>query len=99
MEAAVVDLAVSVGKELLAAGDHAGADQAARVGIRACPYEERLYHLGMRAAAARGATNDILRLQDDLTRALELQDGDEISLETAELVRRLLGKAKTRQAS
>ena len=71
IEAAIVDLALSVGERALEAGDpvdggHCGYRRAART-----PYDERLYQLATRAAENRGATAEITSLRRRYRRAVE----------------------------
>jgi DNA-binding SARP family transcriptional activator len=54
VEDTVVRLALRTGDRQLAAGDAAGAAWSARKGLLACPFDERLYRLLMRAADAEG---------------------------------------------
>jgi hypothetical protein len=53
-EDAVVSVAAQLSDHLLAAGDPLGAARAARRGLRASPYDERLYRRLLRAADAAG---------------------------------------------
>lgn len=96
IEAAIVDLALLVAERSLAAGDDQTASTAAAAGLRASPYEERLYQLAMRAAAARGAHNEIRALRRQLERVLddELEPDDTIQPGTSELYRTLLDTAQ-----
>jgi DNA-binding SARP family transcriptional activator len=71
MEAAIVDLSVTVGQRVLKTGDYDTARTAARAGLRGCPYDERLYRLGMQAAAAQGATSEVRQLRNQLAWILE----------------------------
>jgi hypothetical protein len=58
----------------------------ATVGITACPYDERLYRLGMGAAAARGAAGGARNLLNALRTVLheQIEPDDEIVPETLE---------------
>ena len=73
IEAAIVDLALDVGQRAMDRGDPTTATWAANVGISACPYDERLYRLGMRAAAARGASGEARNLLNALRGVLDEQ--------------------------
>jgi DNA-binding SARP family transcriptional activator len=73
IEAAIVDLALDVGQRAMDSGDPHTASLAANVGISACPYDERLYRLGMRAAAARGASGEARNLFNALRTVLDEQ--------------------------
>jgi hypothetical protein len=64
-------LAVAVGQRALKTGDFDTARTAARAGLRGCPYDERLYRLGMQAAAAQGATSEVRQLRNQLAWILE----------------------------
>src|SRR5205823_4980338 len=55
IETAIVDLALAVAERALDADDDRLATEAVEAGLRASPYDERLYRLGMQASAARGA--------------------------------------------
>ena len=84
IEAAVVDLALDVGQRAMDRGDPATATWAANVGISACPYDERLYRLAMRAAAARGASGEARNLLNALRTVLDeqIEPDDRIEPET-----------------
>ena len=93
IEAEIVEVAGRLGEHLLQQGDSAGAAWAARKGIAAAPWDERLYRLLMRAADAsgnRGAVESALRWLAD---ALEWE-GDPLEAvhpDTARLYRELAG--------
>lgn len=66
MVAQVVDTAHDLAKRCLSVGDLDGATWAARAGLRACPYEERLYCDLMEAAAAAGNATRLEGAMDEL---------------------------------
>jgi len=84
IEAAIVDVALEVGQRALDRDDPVTATWAANVGISACPYDERLYRLGMRAAAARGASGEARNLLNALRGVLDeqVEPDDRIEPET-----------------
>jgi DNA-binding SARP family transcriptional activator len=87
VEAAIVDLALTVAEDALADDDPATATTAALAGLRACPYDERLYQLAMSAAAARGATSEVRALRERHDRVLEdeIEPDDHAYPETVEV--------------
>jgi DNA-binding SARP family transcriptional activator len=87
IEAAIVDLAVNVGQRAMKASDFEAAKNAARCGLRGCPYDERLYRLGMQAAAAQGATAEVRQLRNQLAWILqeEIEPDDTLQPATEEL--------------
>jgi DNA-binding SARP family transcriptional activator len=96
IEAAIVDLALSVAEWALTEGDDRAATEAAEAGLRACPYDERLYRVGMRASAARGATGEIRAYMTSLKTVLDIdvEPDDHIQAETEELYRELVGNER-----
>jgi DNA-binding SARP family transcriptional activator len=96
IEATVVDLALHVSEDALAEGQPAQAFWAAKTGLRASPYEERLFRLAMRAAGAEGATGKVRALMRELRTVLdlELEPDDTIQPETLSLYRELLGQPR-----
>lgn len=98
MEVAIVELGIRLGERLLAAGDAVGAQWAAARALKACPFDERLHRLLMRAADAggnRGLLDEVLR---QLALVLEL-DGDPrlgVHPETAALYDQLAGRSLRR---
>lgn len=96
----VVDLALRLGEERLAAGDPGGAEFAARQGQRAWPDDERLYQLRMRAAAAAGNRRAIEQAMVELREQLaRLSDGEEApSPETLRLYQSLVGRSRQRRS-
>jgi DNA-binding SARP family transcriptional activator len=84
VEAAIVDLALTVAERALADNDPDTATVAATAGLRASPYDERLYRIAMKAAAERGATGEVTALRRQLDRALEedVEPDDYIDHET-----------------
>jgi DNA-binding SARP family transcriptional activator len=71
--ATVIDLAVTVAEGALLDDHPALAFRAARAGLRASPYEERLFRLAMRAADAEGSTGKLRALMNELHRVLDVQ--------------------------
>ena len=96
MEAAIVDLALSVAQTAIDDGDDRTATEAVEAGLRACPYDERLYRLGMRAAAARDATGEVRAYRRTLAKVLdvEVEPDDHIQPETERLYRELVGDGR-----
>jgi hypothetical protein len=74
-------------------GDDRAATEAAEAGLRACPYDDRLYRLGMRASAARSATREVRAYRTSLQKVLDIdvEPDDHIQPETEELYRDLVG--------
>jgi DNA-binding SARP family transcriptional activator len=99
MVAAVVDLAADVAECALAEGDPALAFRAARSGLRASPYEERLYRLAMRAADAEGSTGKLHALMNELRRVLDVhvEPDDRIQRETVALYEELTSAVRRRE--
>ena len=93
MEAAIVDLALEVGQALLDGDDPTGSLSAARAGLRSCPWDERLYRIAMRAAAARRSVGELKNLYKELRVALDLDVEDTIDPETELLYQQLLDDA------
>lgn len=89
MEAAIVDLALHVGTEALRHEQYDVARDACYAGLRGCPYDERLYRIGMESAAARGATSEVRELRRRLELILEGEVDDDIQPATRELYQRL----------
>ncbi len=97
IEAAVVDLALLVGQRALDSGEFDTARAAATAGLLGCPYDERLYQLGMKAAAGRGATGEIRALRRQLEQTLdeELEPDDSLLAGTKQLYQELLDAERT----
>jgi len=91
VEADVVDAAERLAELCLGRGDGKGAEWAARQGLLASPYDERLYRLLMRAADAEGNPAGVRRVLHELTAKLELdvEPLDSLHPETVELYERL----------
>ncbi len=70
VEDAVVRLATRLAEHELAAGNGAAAERAARRGLRASPYDERLYRLLLRAADEQGNPSGVESAMADLLRLL-----------------------------
>jgi DNA-binding SARP family transcriptional activator len=98
MVAAVIDLAVTVAERALDDGEPAVAFRAARAGLRASPYEERLFRLAMRAADAEGSTGKLRALKNELQRVLDVQiePDDRMQRETIALYEELTSAAHRR---
>lgn len=93
IEIGVVDCALRLGRHLLGDGDHLGAEWAASRGIKACPFDERLHRLLMRAADAAGNRAGVRAAFRQLGLVLEI-DGDPrrgVHPQTAALYDRLAG--------
>jgi DNA-binding SARP family transcriptional activator len=90
-EASIVDLALLVGQRALKTGHYDTARDAAHAGLRACPFDERLYRLGIESAAARDATAEIRQLTNQLNWVMdtEIEPDDTIQSATNELLQRL----------
>jgi DNA-binding SARP family transcriptional activator len=91
IESAIVEVACRVAEHLLSSRDPEGAEWAARRAMLACPWDERLYRLVMRAADAAGNRAGVDAALRQLACVLEL--GDEalagVHPETASLYRSL----------
>lgn len=94
MEARIVDLALEVSESLLDAGEPSAAMESVRAGLRACPWEERLYRLGMRSAADRGAIGELKTLYSELRAILDIEDDAEPDPETQASYLELLEAAR-----
>ena len=94
MEASVVDLALEVSEKLLAEGDPTGTMVAARAGLRACPWEERLYQLAMRSAADRGAIGEVKTLYAELRALLDVEEDSEPDPDTEVTYQEVLWAAR-----
>lgn len=91
VELTVVDCGLRLGRELLRAGDPEGAQWAATRTLKACPFDERVHRLLMRAADASGNRAGVKQVFRQLTLMLEV-DGDPRSAvhpQTAALYARL----------
>lgn len=101
IEAAIADLAIEVAKRALARSDYATARAAAHAGLLGVPHEERLYRLGMQAAAAAGATSEVQQLRRQLNVVIldELDPDDEMQPATVELLKHLADEERREQLS
>lgn len=99
MVAAIIDLAADVADRALAAGQPAVAFRAARAGLRACPYEERLFRLAMQAADAEGSTGKLRALINELQRVLDVhvEPDDRMQRETIALYEELTSRERRRE--
>lgn len=68
VEDGIVQVALRMAEHQLAAGDGHGAERAARAGLRACPYDERLYRALLRAADVQGNPAGVERVMGELLR-------------------------------
>lgn len=75
VELDVVDCGLRLGRELLRSGDPEGAQWAATRTLKACPFDERVHRLLMRAADAGGNRAGVKEAFRQLTLMLEI-DGD-----------------------
>ena len=100
MEAAIVDVTVAVAERALTDGDPSLAFRTARVGLKANPYEERLFRLAMRAADAEGSIGKVRSLMRELRAVLgvDVEPDDQMEQETVELYEDLVER-NLRQAS
>lgn len=101
---AIVDVADELGEIRLTAGDHRGAERAARAGLTAAPGEERLYRILMRAAATAGSNAMVERVYRELNDVLaDPDDGIEpeatITTETIQLFNQLLDRPGERHTA
>lgn len=95
IETAIVECTMRLGQALLRRGDADGAQWAAIRGLKACPFDERLHRLAMRAADAAGNRTGVEAVFRDLAIKLEL-DGDlrrRLHPQTVALYERLGGAA------
>lgn len=94
IEQAIANCAQRYGDHCLTNGDPDGAAWAAQKALRACPYDERLHRLLMRAADAAGNRGAVEAILQNLALVLEI-DGDPlrgVHPETAALYARLSGR-------
>ena len=92
MESSIVDAADRLAELCLRAGDHAGATWAARRGLEAAAYEERLYRRLMLAADLAGDAAGVDAVMEEMLRRLhdeDLEPYDSLHDETRELYERL----------
>jgi DNA-binding SARP family transcriptional activator len=99
IEASIVDLALHVGEQALRNQQYDTARAAALAGLRACPWEERLYRIAMRSAAARGATAEVHQLRRQLNSVLddELAPDDDLQPATSRLIQELRDEERQHQ--
>ncbi len=101
METAVAEAAERLGQRCLDAGDPEQANWAARRGLAASPYDERLYRLLMRAADAAGNPAGVQAVWQELLAVLgadlDYVDQD-LHPDTVALYATLRGPARTRPA-
>jgi len=91
IEAVVVDVACRYAEHCLVALDPAGAEWAARQGLRVSPYDERLYRVLLRAAEAAGNPAGVESVMAELVHLVadDVEPFDAVHPETLELYRRL----------
>jgi hypothetical protein len=91
VEAAIVDLALTVTERELDAGNPDAAYLAARAGLDASRYEERLHRLAIHAAEAAGHTSVVDTLKGEMRTAIEddIEPDGALQPETLELYARL----------
>jgi hypothetical protein len=93
VEAAIVDLAITVAEHDLAVGDYAAAFTAARAGLAASRYEERLHRLAIRAAQGEGSTGKVRSLKHEMRTVLDvdIERGDRMQPDTIALYEEMTG--------
>jgi DNA-binding SARP family transcriptional activator len=93
MESAIGDAAEQLAAKYLDQGNHNDAIWAARRGLLASPYDERLYRQLMRAAYDAGNAPGVDAIMRELLHALDAEDEpiDELHPDTVELYKRLRG--------
>jgi len=93
MESAIGDAAEQLAARYLDQGSHADAIWAARRGLLASPYDERLYRQLMRAAYDAGNAPGVDAIMRELLHVLDAEDEpiDELHPDTVELYKRLRG--------
>jgi LysM repeat protein len=91
VEAAIVDLALTVAERELDAGDPDAAYLAARAGLDASRYEERLHRLAIHAAEAAGHTTVVETLKAEMRTAIEddIEPDGALEPKTIELYERI----------
>jgi len=91
IEAAVVDLAGRLAGACLQAGDPRGAEWAARKGLLASPYDERLYRMLLRAADAAGNPAGVESVMAELIKLVadDVEPLDSVHPSTMDLYRSL----------
>jgi len=93
MESAIGDAAERLARRYLDQHDHASATWAARRGLLASPYDERLYRQLMRAAYQTGNLTAVDAIMRELLHVLDAEGEpvDELHPETVELYKKLRG--------
>jgi DNA-binding SARP family transcriptional activator len=93
MESAIGDAAEQLARRYLDQHDHAGATWAARRGLLASPYDERLYRQLMRAAYQTGNPPGVDAIMRELLHVLDAEGEpvDDLHPETVELYKKLRG--------
>jgi len=97
VEAVVVDLACRYAEFCLSVADPAGAEWAARQGLRVSAYDERLYRVRLRAADAAGNPAGVETVMAELVRLVAdgVEPFDAVHPETLSLYRALSRRALT----
>lgn len=100
VEAAVVDAALAVAEADLDSGNHPGALAAARAGLLASRYEERLHRAAIRAALAQDLHGLARTLEREMRVALELdvEPEDQMQPETLALLHELHDRRSSRSS-
>jgi hypothetical protein len=95
VEAVVVDVASRYAEHCLSVGDPAGAEWAARQGLRVSAYDERLYRVLLRAADGAGNPAGVESVMAELVHLVadEVEPYDAVHPETLLLYRRLSRRA------
>lgn len=102
--AEVVDAADELAEIRLATGDWRGAEWAARKGLRAFPWDERMHRILMRCAAAAGNAPGVHRAYEELVTALTdsehaVEPDGVVQRETIELLEELTTKRSGRASA
>jgi hypothetical protein len=101
IEGTVVDVACRVAEHALQNGDPAGAETAARMGLRVSEYDERLYRVLLRAADAAGNPAGVESTMLELVRLVadDVEPYDAVHPETLELYRQLSRRGGIRRGA
>jgi hypothetical protein len=100
IEAVVVDLACRSSEDCLASFDAAGAEWAARQGLRVSPYDERLYRVLMRCADAAGNPAGVEAIMAELVHLVadDVEPFDAVHPETLALYQSLSRRSMSSRA-
>jgi LysM repeat protein/DNA-binding SARP family transcriptional activator len=101
IEGTVVDVACRVAEHALQNGDPAGAETAARMGLRVSEYDERLYRVLLRAADSAGNPAGVESTMLELVRLVadDVEPYDAVHPETLELYRQLSRRGGIRRGA